>query len=69
MSLLLNDTQSQNRFEKVKDFLYPEGLPNYKREQEYGFANVRPVFCRSIGKRELTTLKKLMEGKQAEASL
>lgn len=56
-------------FEKVKDFLHPEGLPNYKREQEYGFANVRPVFCRSIGKRELTTLKKLMEGKQAEASL
>ena len=56
-------------FEKVKDFLHPEGLPNYKREQEYGFTNVRPVFYRSIGKRELTTLKKLMEGQQAEVIL
>lgn len=56
-------------YENVKDFLFPEGLPNYKREQEYGFVNIRPVVCRPIGKREFRKLQKFMEGQLAEVIL
>lgn len=47
-------------YEKVGDFLFPDGLPNYRREAEYGFANLKAVSKRQLGKRELRHIKKLL---------
>lgn len=48
-------------FSRVGDILFPDGLSNYRREQEYVYSNLRAVSKRPIGKRERKQLKALLK--------
>lgn len=48
-------------YEKVGDILFPDGLSTWKREQEYGYANLYAVSKREIGKRELKVLRHMLK--------
>lgn len=48
-------------YRTVGDFLFPSGLENHQREQEYGYANIRAVSWRPLGKREIKKLQTLLK--------
>ena len=48
-------------FSRVGDILFPDGLSNYQREQEYVYSNLWAVSKRPIGKRERKQLKTLLK--------
>jgi len=52
----------RRNYEHVADALYPSGISNYRREEEYGFVNIRAISCRPLGKRELKKLAILLKG-------
>lgn len=51
-------------FDYVGDILYPNGIVYYKRQEEYGFANIMVKNIRPLGKREKKILKNLLSKDQ-----
>lgn len=47
-------------YSDVVDVLYPQGAPNYTRENEYGYVNLRAISIRPLGKREAKHIKTLL---------
>jgi hypothetical protein len=54
---------TSNLFSKIGDILFPDGLPDWERNKEYGSINLYAVSKRIIGRREERLLRKLLATK------